>query len=122
MKASEEPGTGADVQRFAADLEACWALLPGRFEVAPCLTFGLEHVSARGSGDHISPRTGSILWPAAGVGLQARWRLLTWFGLFGGVNGQIEGSRARIAIDGVGVLGQMWPASLTVTLGPEWIL
>lgn len=122
VTASDDPGTGADVQRFAAGLEACWALLPGRFEVAPCLTFGLEHLRARGSGDHVAPRTGGILWPAAGVGLNARWRLLAWFGLFGGVNGQIEGSRPRLAIDGVGVLGQMLPASLTVTLGPEWIL
>ncbi len=122
LTASDEPGTGADVQRVAAGLEGCWAFSSERFEVAPCLTFGLEHLRARGSGDHVAPRTGSITWPAAGVGVRARWRFLSRVGLFGAMSAEVEGSRPRLAVDGVGTLAQMWPGSLTVTLGLEWIL
>jgi hypothetical protein len=122
MTAKDDPGTGADVHRIAAGLQGCWAFSGGHFEVAPCLTFSLEHLNGRGSGEHIAPRTGSVTWPAAGIGVQARWRILSWFGLFGAAGGQVEGSRPRLAIDGVGTLGQTWPGSLTVTLGPEWIL
>jgi hypothetical protein len=122
LTASDEPSIGADVHHFTAGLGACWAMLPGRLELSPCAVVTVEHLSARGTGEHIASRSANSTWLAAGIGVQARWRLVSWFGLFGGVSGQIEGSRPVIAIDGVGRLGQTWPASLTVMVGPEWIL
>jgi hypothetical protein len=122
MTASDEPGVGADVQLVAAGLRTSWALVQGGFELAPCVALTLEHLRAQGTGDEIAPRSADATWLAAGIGVQVRWRLVSWFGLFGGVSGQIEGSRPTITVDGVGTLGQTWPASLTVMVGPEWIL
>jgi hypothetical protein len=37
------------------------------------------------------------------------------------VGAQFETARPRIAIDGVGVVGQVGPAEATLAVGPEWI-
>jgi hypothetical protein len=122
MTARDEPGTGADVQLAAAGFRACWAALEGPIELSPCLAVTAQHLRARGHGDHIVPRTAESTWVAAGVGAELRWRLTSWFGLIAAGIGQVEASRPRIAIDGVGILGQIGWGSVLVMAGPEWIL
>lgn len=122
MTASDDPGISADVGLIAVGGRTCWAALHGRVDVGPCVTLTVEHLRARGGGDHIAPRTAESIWFAAGIGAEARWRLAPWFALDARVGAELETSRPRIAIDGVGTLGQVGPASVTVMLGPEWIL
>jgi hypothetical protein len=121
VTASDEPSIGADVQLISFGLRPCWALLEGRFDLAPCLSFTVEHVRAEGSGDHIASRTADATWIAAGIGAQARLRATSWFAVVGRVSAEAETSRPLIAIDGVGTLGQIWPVSIRLLLGPEWI-
>lgn len=122
LKATDHPGLGASVDRVDASLRMCRTILFGRFQAAPCLSVSLNHIWSRGMGSHVAPRTDEATWVGAGVGAQVRLHLATWFGLIGAVDGQIEAARPRISIDGVGRIGQLWPAAVTMTLGSEWIL
>ena len=122
LATDQAPGYGADVDRLTGTLKACHALRHSALEVAPCLVLSLEHISARGTGPGITPRSEQATWLAVGAGAQGRLYLASWFSLLMGVDAQIETARPVISIDGVGNLGQLGSAALTVTLGPEWIL
>lgn len=113
---------GANVARIAATLRTCRTFPFGRFELAPCVHVSIQHVSARGTGAHIAARTEESTWVAPGVGVQSRYQLTPWLGLVGSVDARIEGSQPRIAIDGVGRVGQLGPVAVKIALGPEWIL
>ena len=121
MATDQAPGYGADVDRLTGTLKACHALRRARLEVAPCLVLSLEHISARGTGAGITPRSEQTTWLAVGAGAQGRLYVATWFSFLLGVDAQIETAQPLIAIEGVGNLGQFGSAALTVTLGPEWI-
>jgi hypothetical protein len=122
LKAPDQPDVGATVQRFEAAVRSCRAVPFGDFELAPCLRVSVQHLSTRGTGGHVAARTAETTWVAAGAGVQARYQLRHWFRVFGGVDVQVQTSRPRISVDGVGSLGQLWPAALTITVGSEWIL
>jgi hypothetical protein len=122
LKAHDQPGAGAKVQRIEAALRGCRAIPFGQFELAPCLRVSLQHTWARGAGAHIAARTAEASWVAAGVGVQARYHFLQWFSVVAGIDAQLETARPRLAIGGVGNLGQLGPAAFTITLGSEWIL
>lgn len=120
--ATDQADAGASITRFDATLWTCRALVIGNFEAAPCLTLGVQHVAARGTGTYVTPRTATATWFAAGVGLQARYVLASWFSFGAGVDAQYEVSRPQITVDDVGRLGRFSPAAVTITVGPEWIL
>jgi hypothetical protein len=122
LPAPDLPGYGAHVALLTAGAGVCRAFRAPPFEIAPCLTLSLEHVTARGVGDHITPHTQATTWLAPGAGAQARLYLASWFSVMAAVNGQVETARPRISIDGVGDIDLLGPAALTVTVGPEWIL
>jgi hypothetical protein len=122
LTAERLPGYGAELDHQSATLSLCRAFRWQRFELAPCLTATLEHVSARGTGNHVTPRSESALWVAPGAGAQSRLHVASWFALFAQIDGQIEASRPQIAIEGLGNIGQLGPAALSVTVGSEWIL
>jgi hypothetical protein len=63
-----------------------------------------------------------VIWLGLGVGVQASIHIFSWFSLALTADGQVEASRPRISIDGVGAVDQGAPAAFTATLGPEWIL
>jgi hypothetical protein len=112
----------ADIDRFAATLRTCRTFPFDRFELAPCVHVSLQHVSARGKGPQIAARTEASTWVAPGAGVQARYHLASWLALLAGIDARIEGARPRIAIDGVGRVGQLGPAAVKIALGLEWIL
>lgn len=122
LKSREQPAAGAKAQRVEAALRSCRAIPFGQFELAPCLRASVQHVWARGTGLHVASQTAQVTWFAAGVGVQARYHIVPWFSVFGGVDAQVETARPRLFINGVGSLGQLWPAAFTITLGSEWIL
>jgi hypothetical protein len=122
LTATTHLSAAADIDRFAATLRACRTFPFDRFELAPCAHVSLQHVSARGKGPHIAARTEATTWVAPGIGVQARYDLASWLALLAGVDARIEGSRPRIAIEGVGRVGQLGPAAVKIALGLEWIL
>ena len=112
---------GAETRRTAVSLTACRALFLSRLELAPCATLSLEHLSARGEGAHIAPRTAQTTWAAVGLGAQARLHVAPWLSLFLGVGGEVETSRPQLVLDGVGPVETLLPAAGTISAGPEWI-
>ncbi len=121
LMSSDHPGSGANVDRIDASLRSCWAVLPGRFELAPCLSVSVDHIWARGTGAYVAPRTAETTWVAVGAGAQVRLRLAQWLSLVGEVDAQIETARPLIAIDGIGNVGQLGSAAVTFRVGTEWI-
>jgi hypothetical protein len=122
LPAKDIPGYGADIDRATVTLRTCRAQRVAAFELAPCVALSLEHVSARGTGAHVAPRSEQATLLGVGAGAQGRLYLARWFSLILGVDAQIETSRPQLSIDGVGTVGQLGPAVFTVMVGPEWIL
>jgi hypothetical protein len=122
-------GYGADVDRVGAAFWGCREFRGFRFGFSPCITVGMERVSATGTGLAIS-NTQHAIGMTAGAGAQGRVYLARWIRLLMAVGGQIELSRPQITINGEGApyssnqfkLYQFAPAALAVGLGLEWIL
>lgn len=112
---------GAEVQRTSLTLLSCRTLLHSRFEVAPCATLSLAHLSARGEGAHIAPRTAQVTWVAAGLGLHARFHVVSWLSLLLVAEGELAGSRPELVLGGVGPVETLLPGAATLGLGSEWI-
>jgi hypothetical protein len=111
----------AEVRRTAVTLLACRALLQSPVELAPCATLSIEHLSARGQAAHIAAHTAQTTWLAAGLGAQARVHVASWLNLLLGVEGEIETSRPRLFLDGVGEVATLRPVAASMSLGSEWI-
>lgn len=122
LAAPQLSGVGAELHRVDATLWSCYAVARSPVEVQPCLTLSLQHLAAKGTGAYVSPRTATSTWFAGGAGAKVGYRLTPWLRLQVGVDAQIHASRPRIVVDDVGSVGQLGPADLTITLGPEWIL
>jgi hypothetical protein len=116
------PGYSASVKLLTASLKVCRAHRFSAFEIAPCVVVSLEHAGASGAGQNVVPQAQHVNWLGLGLGAQGSLRMASWLSLTLSVDGQIEASRPRISIGGVGAVDQGAPAALTVTLGPEWIL
>jgi hypothetical protein len=121
-----DPGSafaaGADLKRMTAHLAICrgWRSVP--FEIAPCVGLAIEHATARGFGQGVSPDVQSAVWAAPSAGAAVHWYALKWAALFVGAEGQLELSRPRILIEGLGEVRQLGAVSARVTAGMEWIL
>jgi len=122
VPANDFPGYSANVHRATASLRGCRAQRFSVFEVAPCLVLSLERLTAAGAGQNIAPDSQHVTWLGAGVGAQGRVYITNWFSLGLSVEGEIEASRPRLYIGGVGTVTQISPAEFSVNIGPEWIL
>jgi len=122
VPANAFPGYSANVHRVTASLRGCRAQRFSLFEVAPCLVLSLERLTAAGAGQNVAPESQHITWLGAGVGAQGRVYITSWFSLGLSVEGEIEASRPRLHIGGVGTVTQISPAQFSVNVGPEWIL
>jgi len=121
------PGYGADVNRIGAAFWGCRELRSSWFGLSPCLTVGLERVSARGSGRNIAKSTKHAFGMTWGAGVHGRVHLASWIRLVMAVGGQIELSRPQISVAGEERayqfdVYQFAPAAFTAALGIEWSL
>lgn len=111
----------ADLRLVSATLQVCRALTQGTLELAPCASVSALHLSARGQGAHIAAHEAQATWIAAGVGADARLHVASWLSLLVGVAGELETSRPRLSLGGVGPVATLWPAAGVLTAGAEWI-
>jgi hypothetical protein len=137
VPASGFPGYGADVDRIGAALWLCRELRSSWFGLSPCLTAGMERVSASATGSNILPTARDTIGMSAGAGLQGRIHLATWLRLFAAVGVEIELVRPQFLVENLGPLEpdpaqedpapptpvyRFAPAALTGTIGLEWAL
>jgi hypothetical protein len=113
---------GADLERVTAHLAICRGWRSDQFEIAPCIGLTVEHVTASGFGQGVSPETQSALWAAPSAGAALHWYALKSLALFVGANVDFELSRPRIVIEGLGEVRQLGPVSARAMAGMEWIL
>jgi len=113
---------GARIRRTSLTLLGCRSLFASRFEIAPCAAVSLLHLSARGEGAHIAPHTAQTTWLAAGLGLHARFHVVSWMSLVLSVDGELGFSRPQFVVGGVGQVQALAPGAATLGLGTEWIL
>ena len=116
------PGYGADIDRMGATFWGCREFRASWVGFSPCLTVGMERVSAGGTGRNIAASTQHAMGMTAGTGIQGRLYLASWLRLLATVGGQVELSRPQISMKGVGSVYQFAPAALSVAFGLEWIL
>jgi hypothetical protein len=113
---------GADLERITAHLAICRGWRSVGFEIAPCVGLAVEHLTARGFGQGVAPELQGALWAAPSAGAALHWYALKSLALFVGATGDLELSRPRIVIEGLGEVRQLGPVSARVTAGMEWIL
>jgi hypothetical protein len=92
------------------------------FELSPCLVLALEDVRARGFGPDVEAQSPRAIFFAPGAGATAHLHASDFLSLFVGASAQIELARPRVVIRGVGEIDALLPATLSVSLGAEWIL
>jgi hypothetical protein len=112
---------GADIHRMTATLLTCRTVVRSWFELSPCVSLAVQHVSARGTGSHVGARTGTVTWFGVGVGAQGGVHLAPWLTLFLGLDAQLQMSQPLLSVDEIGPVERLLPAALTTTLGSEWI-
>jgi hypothetical protein len=112
---------GAELDRWTAELSACYGWRFDAFELAPCVAGALEHVTARGFGEDVVPQAARRAWPALGGGAVMHWYPSESFAFFLGITGYVELSRPELVIEGLGSVGDLEPAALGAAIGAEWI-
>lgn len=117
----DRPSLGASVNRLSVSSRACREMLSGDFGLAPCLSLKLEHVWARGTGNHVAARVDTATWLATGLGIQGRVRVAAHVNLIAAADADVQTSRPELSIGGAGSLGRLGRAAVSIALGVEWI-
>jgi hypothetical protein len=112
---------GAEVSRAVLDVSACFGLRSGRLEFAPCLTAGLDRVSARGTGAGVSPRSQYAISAVLGAAGAAHLYVFESMAILASVGVGVETSTPHLVVEGLGEVGQLRPVLVSVGVGPEWI-
>ncbi len=112
----------AKLDRFSVSLRTCRAVGGRAIELSTCALVSLQHLSVRGQGPHITSRTSVATWIAAGAGLQLRAHVASWVNLVAGIDGELQFSRPKVVLDGIGLVDQLRPVGATLLVGSEWIL
>jgi hypothetical protein len=119
--ASSEFGAGAELDRVSGHLTLCRGWRSDRFEIAPCIGLALEHLSAQGFGQGVSPQSERALWLAPNAGAVGYWYPLKSLAFLVGVTGYLELARPRLVIEGLGEVRQLAPLAAGAVIGVEWI-
>jgi len=128
IQAHDDPRFGAELERTSATFALCYAFDSGRWAIAPCTLVGVEHASARGTGNYVAARTAGATWLAPGLALEARLRLASWLELVTSARAQVETAQPKVTIDPAPGyeavtpdVGHLAPAAATLVLGPQFI-
>jgi hypothetical protein len=113
---------GADLDRIKAYLAICRGWRSVELEIAPCIGLAVEQLSARGFGQGVTPDLQRALWAAPSAGASLQWYALKSLALFVAAHGDLELSRPRIVIEGLGEVRQLGSVSARMMAGMEWIL
>lgn len=115
------PDAGVRIHRSLFELWTCRGIGSGQFELAPCLTLGLDVSESRGVGADVNGRSVRGVSLVVGAAVAGRWYLSDWLALAATLGLDIETSRPRLVIRGLGQVDQRGPLVIAAALGPEWI-
>jgi hypothetical protein len=121
LRADALTGFSARAEVVSAELAACRGFRASRVELAPCAVVTLDWITARGLGPGVSSRAGRSKGLVLGAGAAGHLHLFDWLALVATASVGIQTSRARLVIDGLGEVGRIGPARLSLGVGAEWI-
>jgi len=120
IRVQGSPVYGAKLSRATLELRGCREFRLSRLGIAPCLLLALDRVGARGVGDQVLSQTRYAFAAAVGLGALARFRLSDSWALVASLGGQLEASRVRVLVDGLGEVTQLSPLAFSGSGGIEW--
>lgn len=115
------PDLGSRIGRVEGELRGCRDWRRERFELAPCVNFGLSRLTARATGPHVVVQRQHATLFALGAGAEGRVFFWDWLALVAAGTVAIETSRPRFAIADFGEVRELGPVELSIALGAEWI-
>jgi hypothetical protein len=110
------------LDRWSLDLAGCRAWPAGVLEVAPCVSFSLDDVSARGNGPQVNPVSTQTTWVSVGPEVLGSLHLTDYAALVLGVSARWALSQPRFIVAGLGEIYQVPPVAAEALLGCDWIL
>jgi len=126
------PGYGADVDRIGVASWGCREFRSVWFGLSPCITVGLERVSATGAGPNVAKGTRQLFEMSVGAGAQGRIYVASWLRLVVAAGGQIQLSRPQLSVAGAQPAAYLEPYGFevyrfapavgSIAVGLEWIL
>jgi hypothetical protein len=118
---SEFPDVGVSASTAALALSGCRGFGRTSWELAPCLSVGVERWQLEGKGPNVVARQESGVSFVIGAGGAAHLYLSDWLAIVGAASLGLETHRPRVMLAGLGELRQLGPLRLDFTLGLEWI-
>lgn len=120
LQSTSSDQVGAQVNRYGGELALSRHFRAGPMEFGPFVGFGVDYLTARGTGvDVVSARSGSFVSSAA-VGFVARLSVANWVSLSGTLCGEVALARPRFVVDALGEVGQLGPFQGRFGLATEW--
>ena len=120
--AEQFPDIGTRVNRFAVELWSCYGWRNGAFELAPCLTVGVDHLTARGVGPpNVTPSSERSTAALLGGAAALHYHLGDFSAVFLGGGIEVATSRPSLSVNGLGEIGHVGPVQVSVGIGSEWI-
>jgi hypothetical protein len=114
----DQSTAGARFTMTSLAADACYTLLHGSFELAPCAGASVQFVSAKGFGATAN-YDASARWPALDGGLLARAPISSWLALRARVDGLAPLSRPSFEVENEGVVHKPPPLGIRASLGAE---
>jgi hypothetical protein len=119
--AADSTQVGARVSRATLEVSVCRGFRSHRLELSPCAVVGLDHVTARGTGSDVLPRSRKALGLTLGGSGVVHLHLFQWVAVVGTVGLLAETSRPAFVVDGFGEVRRMGALEVSAALGSEWI-
>jgi hypothetical protein len=119
IASSAQPDAKADVRRMSLELWACRSWRRGIVEGGPCLLLAGERTAASASGLGTTSADASVLSFGIGPGVAGEVHVTRWLALAAHANLLLETSRPRLLLGGLGEVGKLGPASLSLGIGAE---
>jgi hypothetical protein len=119
IASNAQPDAKADVRRMTLELWACRSWRRGIVEGGPCLLLAGERTAASASGLGTTSADASVISFGLGPGVAGEVHVTRWFALAAHANLLLETSRPRLLLGGLGEVGKLGPASLSLGIGVE---
>ena len=119
IASNAQPDAKADVRRMTLELWACRSWRRGIVEGGPCLLLAGERTAASASGLGTTATDASVLSFGVGPGMAGEVHVTRWLALAAHANLLLETSRPRLLLGGLGEVGKLGPASLSLGIGAE---
>jgi hypothetical protein len=118
---SDTPNVGVRVSRVMLEVWTCRGFRSGAAELAPCVTLGVEHLTARGTGADVQPQSTRVNSVVPGAAAWGYLYLAEWLALTATAGLGVETTRTQFVVGSLGKAQQVGPILFSLGLGTEWI-